>query len=175
MIPAPVVNPKSVYFATVTTTSGQMIVDTSGQWSLSHAGVTNIVYDAANDTLTATDATGTDILSRVKSATLPIFGGWGLTVRGNAPHKGSVVTILDDATYFVVNDVPSADFPGQEYGSYTWVADAGDPNACALKVTSLVDTSGQPASPPPTKAMVASNSLTLSNASDSLQFGKIAP
>jgi hypothetical protein len=116
--------------------SSTTLVDTNGQWGLSHAGTLNI--SVSGDILSVD---GGPTLTRVADANNPIVGSWYATNVGQ-PLSTLVFTFLSNGTYLQAEDGNSSLDPsgqsGMERGTYSWNASTG-----AFSSTTLIDTNGQ--------------------------------
>ncbi len=117
--------------------SAATLVDTSGEWGLSHPSG-NTIITVLENTLTAN---GVLNFSRVANTTKSIVGSWFGQNLGQA-RSSVVITFLGNGNYFMAEDGDSVADPsghdGMERGTYSWDSATG-----AFSATALVDTSGE--------------------------------
>ncbi|MBL8367856.1 MAG: hypothetical protein JNM54_08055 [Candidatus Accumulibacter sp.] len=148
--------------------SSTTLVDTSGQWGLSHSGLTSI--GISGDTMTI-DVGVT--LNRVTSPTSAIVGSWYATPGGQAAST-VLITFLSDGSYMMAEDGSSILDPsgqdGMEQGSFTWNALTN-----AFSSTTLVDTSGEwgLSHSNIASAAVSCNTLQLSDGGDTFTLVRV--
>ncbi|MEI6334989.1 MAG: DUF4347 domain-containing protein, partial [Methylococcaceae bacterium] len=115
------------------------LVDTTGEWGLSHSGISNLTV--SGDAITLTAGINNFTLARIVSPESPIVGSWHSTNRGQANSNG-VLTFLSDGTYLMAEDGNSNLDPsgqdGMERGTYSW-----NPVSGAFSYHTLVDTTGE--------------------------------
>ena len=125
--------------------ASQVLIDTNGEWGLSHgiAGVPGVSAVVADDELTLTiPSEGAVVLSRIVPVeTNSLVGTWWAPDAGEAGGL-AVITLLADGSYFFAQDGDSAEDPsgqdGIERGAYSWNPDTG-----AFSATVSLDTNGE--------------------------------
>jgi hypothetical protein len=152
--------------ATTGAFSTKVINDTNGAWGFSNAGIVSLTYSSSADTLTASNGL---IFSRVRSLS-SLVGGWELTDPGDTQYKGTLITFLDDLSYYVVRDVAPTEHPGMQRGRYTSVA-----GLLTTSMTTVTDTSGQAGNGSPRAAEVFDDIARVVIGTNTLPFGRIAP
>ena len=117
------------------------LINTDGQWGLSHSGgVTTGTATVIDDVLTFIDPEGSFAIPRLMSPPDSIVGSWYLAP--NDPNGGTdqiVFTFLADGTFLIADKGTVARDPsgtsGIEWGNYTW-----DPVTGATVVNVVVNT-----------------------------------
>jgi len=154
--------------------SATTLVDTSGEWGLSHpSGITTVTV--TGNELSYNDGGESFTLTRVFSAPGEILGSWRI---GNAGQADSsvILTFLDNGSYYMAEDGDSVADPsgqdGMERGTYTWNLSTG-----AFSATTLVDTSGEWGLSHPigiTTISVTGNSLSYNDGGESFILQRVA-
>ncbi|XOV89502.1 MAG: M12 family metallo-peptidase [Pseudomonadota bacterium] len=108
------------YDGTTLTTS--IVLDTNGEWGLSHSG--GLPVTLSGETLTVTDG---PVLARIDSESL--VGGW--IIAGPSGDELISVVFLADNTFMVLHGNDAGDDcqcgqAGIEFGTYTWNAQTGE-------------------------------------------------
>ena len=115
------------------------LVDTNGEWGLSHSAISNLTV--SGDVITLTADVNNITLARIVSPESPIVGSWHRTNMRQSNSEG-VITFLSDGTYFMADDGNSNLDPsgqdGMERGTYLW-----NPVSGAFSYHTLVDTNGE--------------------------------
>jgi hypothetical protein len=154
--------------------SSVTLVDTNGQWGLSHPQGP-LTVSLSGNLLTLTDFGGAYVFERVVSSTNAIVGSWRLT---NSPGVSTIVSFLANGTYFHAEDQMSPAFDpsgqnGMERGTFSWNSVSG-----AFSSVTLVDTNGQWGLSHPQGALtvsVSGNLLTLTDFGGAYVFERVAP
>lgn len=133
--------------------SSKTLVDTTGEWGLSHANIKSISVTAEQITL---GGAGGVVLAKITSPTKKLVGSWYLKEGGGY----AVATFLADGSYFMVQDgMPTGGGKtGIERGTYQWNTST---KAFTRKV--LLDTNGTWGFSDNSKAtiLISGNRLTL--------------
>jgi hypothetical protein len=115
----------------------QVIVDTSGDWGLSHESGSRVQFNGDSFLYTSTDDPGT-VFMRATDAANPLAGGWLLV----SDVETVVITFSPDGFYMLADDheprLVLGALDGIEGGTYTW-----DPATGAFSSTAQVNTDGE--------------------------------
>jgi len=119
-----------------------VLINTDGQWGLSHSGgITTGTATVVDDVLTFTASDGAFSVPRLMSPPDSIVGSW------YADHPGGgtdqiAFTFLADGTFLVADKGTVANDPngtsGIEWGNYTW-----DPTTGATTINLVINTDGE--------------------------------
>lgn len=154
--------------------AASQVVDTTGQWGLSHpTGPVNLTV--SGDLASFFDDASAATLSRVVSSpTNPLVGSWSLW---NSHIDQAIVTFLDDTTYMLgvfgaPETGPIVGQTGMELGTYSWNPSTGAFSAHAI----IADTNGMWGFSDPLSPMsisVSGDTLTFTDSSEVLGLSRV--